>query len=175
MPVIISQVEGLGKSWENCTGIRIKAPSTRFKYSEGGSGDLEGVGRTAEEVDNLLLIFKSPDGVKEETPDGRERNWKPKLVWGYCCRELGMQEGRAATFCCLCSLFNQPLHLRAFFFRSDNLLWEEKGARRVWYILWPRDFWWDIIFLPSREWFIYLICQLGSFQLQITELSAQLP
>lgn len=35
---------------------------------------MEGVGRTAEEVDNLLLIFKSPDGVKEETPDGRERN-----------------------------------------------------------------------------------------------------
>lgn len=27
-----------------------------------------------------------------------------------------MQEGRAATFCFLCSSFNQPLHLRAFFF-----------------------------------------------------------
>ena len=46
MPAIISQVEGLGKSWENCTGVRIKAPSTRFKYAEGGSAGLEWVGRT---------------------------------------------------------------------------------------------------------------------------------
>lgn len=43
MPAIISQVEGLGKSWENCTGIRIKAPPTRFKYRRECS--LGGVGR----------------------------------------------------------------------------------------------------------------------------------
>lgn len=36
----------------------------------------------------------------------------------------------------------------------------------------PREFWWDIIFLPSREWFIYLVCQLGCFQLQITTFSS---
>ena len=51
MPAIISQVEGLGKSGQNCAGIRIRfpptprPPRTHFKYSEGGSGDLEDVGR----------------------------------------------------------------------------------------------------------------------------------
>lgn len=49
MPAIISQVEGLGKSWGNCTEIRIKPPPTHFKYSEGGSADLEPVGRTGGE------------------------------------------------------------------------------------------------------------------------------
>lgn len=44
-------------------------------------------------VDSLLLIFKSLDGVKEETPGKRKREWELKLVWGYYFRELGMPEG----------------------------------------------------------------------------------
>jgi hypothetical protein len=49
-------------------------------------------------VDNLLLIFKFLDGVKEETPNKRKSNKKPKMAQHSCFRELGRQEGRKGTF-----------------------------------------------------------------------------
>lgn len=47
--------------------------------------------------DNLLVVFKFLDGMKEETPKERKRNKNPKVAQGYCSRELGGQKGRAAT------------------------------------------------------------------------------
>lgn len=92
MPAIISQVEGLGKSLENCTGIRIKAPQPILNTPKEGVQPWRGR-QNGGGVDSLLLIFKSLDGVKEETPGKRKREWGLKLVWGYYFRELGMPEG----------------------------------------------------------------------------------
>lgn len=89
MPAIISQVEGLEKSWENCTGIRIKAPPTPLNTVKKGVQPCRGR-QNGGGVGSLLLIFKSLDGGKEETPGKRKREWEPKLVWGYYFRELGM-------------------------------------------------------------------------------------
>lgn len=74
MPAIISQVEGLGKSWENCTGIRIKAPPTALNGVKKGAQTWRGWAELGLGVGNLLLICKSLDGAKEEIPDERKRN-----------------------------------------------------------------------------------------------------
>lgn len=69
MPAIISQVEGLGKSWDNCTRIRIKTPSP-FKYRDGGDWRLRvGQAELWGRVNNLLLIHKSLERVKEASSD----------------------------------------------------------------------------------------------------------
>lgn len=98
MPAIISQVEGLGKSWENCTRIRIKTPSP-FKYSDRGDwwhtwGQAELWGWA------ICFWFINPQRQWRKNLQMGERTIKKQDAWGWVLvwGRAGVQEFRAAIF-----------------------------------------------------------------------------
>ena len=86
-------------------------------------------------VDNLLLIFKSLDGGNREFLMKESRNswWKkakPKLVWGCCFVELGIEEGEA-VFLFHANLFIQEI---LFIYLIWQFIWRggrEPGASNI--------------------------------------------